>query len=181
MSLILWGNHFESILLSALLIFLMFHYWTREKKENYMYLILSGLVAGFGIYFDYIFLITVITVITFHFFYTRGTLNNKELLLSSISILIGLVPWFFSIIFFKLNNITVYPLLKANFSPDYLMEKFLKLVVFDILNSFWIKEFYLFRINVFSNIYYLLFLISFFYFLYRNMEDYLKLKILPTD
>ena len=100
MSLILWGNHFESILLSALLIFLMFHYWTQEKNENHGYLILSGLVAGFGIYFDYIFFITVITVITFHFLYNRGTLNKKELLLSSISILIGMIPWFFSIILF---------------------------------------------------------------------------------
>ena len=181
MSLILWGNHYESILLSALLIFLMFHYWTRNKKENYRYLIFSGLVAGFGIYFDYIFFITVVTVITFHFLYNRGTLNKKEMLLSPISILIGLIPWFFSIIFFKLDNLTIYQLLKANFSPDYLIKKFLNLVVLDIPNFFWIKEFHLFRINVFSNIYYLLFLISFFYFLFTGIRSYLKFRLLPKE
>ena len=64
-----------------LLIFFMLHYWEGKHKGNYKYLLFSGLVAGFGIYFDYIFLITITAI------FILSLLENKIFLESN-----GILP-----------------------------------------------------------------------------------------
>ncbi|RMF95087.1 MAG: hypothetical protein D6734_06325, partial [Candidatus Schekmanbacteria bacterium] len=179
-SLILWGNHNESVFFTALLFYLILSYneYNSDKKR---YLILSGLVAGFGFYFDYIFITTILSVIIFLLLSKRNFFFKKDVLYFSISFICGFFLWFYTAFLTNFENLRIHkPGIAADFSIFYLIKKFLKLIIFDLPSSFWLKEIRLMGINILPSIYYLIFLFSFIFLLTSLFKEYINKKKLPN-
>lgn len=91
-SLVTMGFHSESIIFSIMLIFLFFQIFYNQKS-NPIYLFLLGLVGGFGLWFTYIFSITLITCLLFWFSFERRFIFKKEFYIFLTGFLIGFSPW----------------------------------------------------------------------------------------
>ncbi|MBI5376588.1 MAG: hypothetical protein HZA77_14235 [Candidatus Schekmanbacteria bacterium] len=181
-SLILWGNHRESSLLSVLLFLTMFKYWFDSGGNGKRYLIMSGLIAGFGIYFDYIFIVTILTVLVFQLILKKDFFLGNDFMTFSLSSLAGLLPFFYSSVVFNFRNITVHDEGYMDKLPAKAMvKKFGALVFVDIPESFWIDTFNINRINVLSYLYYAFFILSFLFFLRLGLKAILKGKKPPME
>lgn len=171
-SIVLWGNHNESILLSALLFYFIFHYIQKEK-EDWRYIILSGFVSGFGIYFDYIFIAAFLSVLLFLIISKRNFFFRKDFFLFVFSMLCGLIPWFYTAVLTGFNNLRIHkPGIGTDFGFYLLIKKFLKLITIDLPASLWMKEIRVMGIDVIPNIYYLIFIVSFISLLILTLKNY---------
>ncbi|PJC01420.1 MAG: hypothetical protein CO072_01375, partial [Candidatus Huberarchaeum crystalense] len=132
--------HNESILLSALLFYLIFHYLEKEKDKS-KYIILAGLVSGFGIYFDYIFIAAFLSILLFLIISERHSFFRKDFFIFGFSMLMGLGPWFYTAVLTGFKNLRIHkPGIGTDFGFYLLIKKFLKLIVIDLPASLWMKE-----------------------------------------
>src|SRR5438128_10054378 len=82
------GYHSESIFFSALTVFLLFKMLSKEKPSP-AYPVLLGLTAGFGLWFTYIYGLTLLSVLLFWVWHDKGMLQRMHALLFAIGFLVG--------------------------------------------------------------------------------------------
>src|SRR5438876_5922040 len=88
------GFHSESILFSALTVFLLFNMLS-EEKPSLAYPVLLGLTAGFGLWFAYIYGLTLLALLGFWFWHDKGRFWRPHVLCFALGFLVGFSPWIF--------------------------------------------------------------------------------------
>lgn len=170
-SLITMGFHTESILFSIILIFVFFEINFNNKKNNF-YFILLGFIGGFGVWFTYIFSITLFTCLLFWFLFDRRFFLRKNFLIFLISFTIGFSPWIYYNLSHSSSGISIgRKAMFPSFSTDHLifsLAKLKNLLLNDIRNSFLFEDFIPLGGNYLSTFYYLIFVVSFLVLFWLN-------------
>ena len=177
-SLITLGFHAESILFSILLIFVFFEIFFNDKKCNFHFTLL-GLIGGFGVWFAYIFSITLVTCLIFWFLLDRGFFLRKNFLIFLIAFTFGFSPWIYYNLTHSFSGLyiggkIIFPL----FSTDHLifsLAKLKNLLLNDIRNSFLFEDYISFGGKYLSAFYYLIFIISFVVMFWLNRRSLYQL------
>src|SRR2546428_7907425 len=86
------GFHSESIVFSALTVFLLFRMLSGVTGTR-MLPALLGLTAGFGLWFTYIYALTLLTLLGFWVWHDKGRLGWPRVLGFAMGFLVGLSPW----------------------------------------------------------------------------------------
>ena len=86
------GFHSESIVFSALTVFLLFRMLS-EEKPSLAYPVLLGLTAGFGLWFAYIYGLTFLATLVFWFWHDAGVLRRARVLGFALGFLVGFSSW----------------------------------------------------------------------------------------
>jgi 4-amino-4-deoxy-L-arabinose transferase-like glycosyltransferase len=86
------GTHSESLLFSALTVFLLFRMLS-EEKPSLAYPLLLGLIAGLGLSFAYIYGLTLLAVLPFWFWHDKGMLRRPSVLWFAVGFVVGFSPW----------------------------------------------------------------------------------------
>ncbi len=170
-SLVTMGFHSESILFSLTFIFLFYQIFCAQKI-SYLYFFLLGLVGGFGLWFTYIFAVTLIVAILFWFNFERKFILKKEFYLFLSGFLIGFSPclWFnFTHHFKGLEIIQQILNLKASFL-GYKSNPTDRLA--SVVRELVSKEPRVWDFTLYLNaFYFLIFFISFCYLLWRDKKS----------
>src|SRR2546426_2142329 len=91
-SVVALGAHSESIVFSALTVFLLFKMLSEEKPSR-AYPVLLGLTAGFGLWFAYIYGLTLLALLGFWLWHDRGILRRTRVLWFALGFAVGFSPW----------------------------------------------------------------------------------------
>src|SRR2546426_4524273 len=86
------GTHSESIVFSALTLFLLFRMLS-EEKPSLAYPLLLGLIAGFGLWFAYIYGLTLMAMLGFWLWYDKGKFWRPRVLWFALGFTVGFSPW----------------------------------------------------------------------------------------
>src|SRR5713101_6485973 len=86
------GDHAESILFSALTVFLLFRMLSDETGWL-AYPVLLGLTGGVGLWFDYIYGITLLAILGFWLWHDTGMLRRTRFACFALGFLVGFSPW----------------------------------------------------------------------------------------
>src|SRR5712691_10257250 len=86
------GFHSESIVFSALTVFLFFRMLSQEKPSP-AYPALLGLTAGFGLWFTYIYGLTLLALLGFWLWHDSGRFWRWRVLWFALGFLVGFSPW----------------------------------------------------------------------------------------
>jgi 4-amino-4-deoxy-L-arabinose transferase-like glycosyltransferase len=86
------GAHSESIMFSALTVFLLFRMLSEEKPSR-AYPVLLGLTAGVGLWFAYIYGLTLLAMLVFWLWHDKGALRRPRVLWFAVGFLVGFFPW----------------------------------------------------------------------------------------
>src|SRR3989442_14532085 len=86
------GFHSESILFSALTVFLLFKMLS-EEKPSLAYPVLLGLTAGFGLWFAYIYGLTLLALLGVWVWHDKGRLWRPRMLWVVLGFVVGFSPW----------------------------------------------------------------------------------------
>ncbi len=170
-SLSVMGFHSESILFSIILIFLFYQIFYNQRISC-PYFFLFGLVAGLGLWFTYIFSVTLLTCLLFWFSFDRKFVLRKYFYVFLFGFFIGFSPWLwfnFTHNFCGLEKISqILPFkycLKTHVASY--ISKF-KLVIRDLFS----KEPKVWDFILYLNIFYFsIFLISFSYLLWMHKSS----------
>src|SRR2546426_9450146 len=100
------GFHSESIVFSALTVFLLFKMLSvgaggasagpppaLEEKPSPTFPALLGLTAGFGLWFCYTYGLTLLAMLGFWFWHDRGILRRRRVLWFALGFVVGFSPW----------------------------------------------------------------------------------------
>jgi len=117
MNLIAWGRHDESNFFSIIIIYLLYKliYTTNEfdsgaeqgkqfKQRPFQTLIFFGIVSGFGIYFSYMCLITVLVSLLLWLFSDRMFFLRKDFAIYLVGFFVGFLPWMTYNIMYNLSG-----------------------------------------------------------------------------
>src|SRR5437660_960771 len=86
------GDHSQSIVFSALTVFLLFRMLSEEKPSR-AYPVLLGLTAGFGLWFAYIYGLTLLALLGFWLWHDTGMLRQPRFAWFAIGFVMGFSPW----------------------------------------------------------------------------------------
>jgi hypothetical protein len=86
------GFHSESILYSALTVFLFFRMLSDDAGSP-AYPALLGLTAGFGLWFAYIYGLTLLAMLGFWLWHDKGVLQRWRVLCFALGFVVGFSPW----------------------------------------------------------------------------------------
>src|SRR5712691_716599 len=86
------GFHSESIVFSALTVFLLFRMLSDETGSLALPALL-GLTAGVGLWFAYIYGLTLLTMLGFWFWHDKGRFGRPRVLWFALGFLVGFSPW----------------------------------------------------------------------------------------
>jgi 4-amino-4-deoxy-L-arabinose transferase-like glycosyltransferase len=86
------GTHSESIVFSALTVFLLFSMLS-EEKPSLAYPLLLGLTTGVGLWFAYIYGLTLLVLLGFWLWHDKGALWRPRVLWFALGFLVGFAPW----------------------------------------------------------------------------------------
>src|SRR5205807_8589942 len=86
------GFHSESILFSALTVFLLFRMLSVDKP-SLAYPALLGLTAGFGLWFCYTYGLTLLAMLGCWLWYDKGMLRRTRFAWFALGFLVGFSPW----------------------------------------------------------------------------------------
>src|SRR2546425_1295056 len=86
------GFHSESIFFSVLTVFLLFKMLS-EEKPSLAYPVLLGLTAGFGLWFDYIYGLTLPALLGFWVLHDKGRFWRPRVLWFALGFAAGFSPW----------------------------------------------------------------------------------------
>jgi len=86
------GSHGESLLFSALTVFLLFRVLS-DKTGSPALPVLLGLVAGIGLWFCYTYGLTLLTLLGFWVWHDKGRLRLPPVLWFALGFLVGFSPW----------------------------------------------------------------------------------------
>jgi len=92
-NLVTMGYHSDTILFTALVVLLL-HLILNEKRDSWHYHALLGFVMGFGLFYNYLFAITIITALLYSLFFCRSLILRKEFFLLLFFFVLGFSPWF---------------------------------------------------------------------------------------
>jgi len=84
--------HGESLLFSALTVFLLFRMLS-DERGSLVYPVLLGLTAGVGLWFAYIFGLTLLALLGFWVWYDKGIFRLPHVLSFATGFLMGFAPW----------------------------------------------------------------------------------------
>src|SRR5207245_8411837 len=86
------GYHADSILFSALTVFLLFKMLS-DERGSLAYPVLLGLTAGVGLWFDYIYGLTLLATLGFWLWHDKGILRLPRVLWFALSFLVSFSLW----------------------------------------------------------------------------------------
>src|SRR5712692_10226412 len=86
------GFHSESIFFSALTVFLLFRMLS-DERGSLAFPALLGLTAGVGLWFTYIYGLTLLALLGFWVWHDRGMLWRPRVLWFALGFLVGFSPW----------------------------------------------------------------------------------------
>ena len=86
------GGHGESLLFSALTVFL-FLRMLSEEKPSLAYPVILGLTAGVGLWFDYIYGLTLLALLMFWVWHGKGRFWRLRVLWFALGFVAGFSPW----------------------------------------------------------------------------------------
>src|SRR2546426_3098254 len=86
------GFHSESIVFSALTVFLLFR-MLFEEKPSLAYPLLLGLTAGFGLWFEYVYGLTLLALLGFWFWHDKRVRWRPGVLWFALGFVVGFAPW----------------------------------------------------------------------------------------
>src|SRR5207245_1809530 len=86
------GFHSESIVFSALTVLLLFRMLSEEKPSPAVPALL-GLTAGFGLWFDYIYGLTLLALLGFWLWHDKGKFWRPPVLWFALGFVVGFAPW----------------------------------------------------------------------------------------
>jgi 4-amino-4-deoxy-L-arabinose transferase-like glycosyltransferase len=86
------GFQSESIFFSALTVFLLFRMLSEEKPSS-AYPVLMGLTAGFGLWFTYIYGLTLLALLGFWLWHDKGALRRPCAPWFALGFVVGFSPW----------------------------------------------------------------------------------------
>src|SRR2546427_1243027 len=86
------GAHSESIVFSALTVLLLFKMLS-EEKPSLAYPVLLGLTAGFGLWFTYIYGLTLLAMLGCWLWHDKGRFWQPRVLWFVLAFLVGFSPW----------------------------------------------------------------------------------------
>jgi dolichyl-phosphate-mannose-protein mannosyltransferase len=86
------GSHSESIVFSALTVWLLFRMLSDERGSLALPALL-GLTAGFGLWFIYSYGLTLLTLLGFWFWHDTGRLRRTRLACFALGFVVGFSPW----------------------------------------------------------------------------------------
>ena len=86
------GDHSQSIVFSALTVFLLFRMLSEEKPSR-AYPVLLGLTAGVGLWFAYIYGLTLLALLGFWLWHDTGMLRQPRFAWFAIGFVMGFSPW----------------------------------------------------------------------------------------
>jgi len=86
------GDHSQSIVFSALTVFLLFKMLAEERGAPAVPALL-GLTAGFGLWFAYIYGITLLAMLGFWLWHDKGRLRQARVLWFALGFVVGFSPW----------------------------------------------------------------------------------------
>src|SRR5213594_72112 len=86
------GFHSESIVFSALTVFLLFKMLS-DEMDSPTFPALLGLTAGFGLWFCYTYGLTLMAMLGFWFWHDRGILRRRRVLWFALGFVVGFSPW----------------------------------------------------------------------------------------
>ena len=109
------GSHAESLLFTALGLFLLYKVLYEERKRERSALFL-GLVCGFGSYFTYSLLVSTLSFLLFWFYEDRKMFRKREFSFFLLFFLIGFSPWIVYNLLYRFQGIEI---LKAAFVYPY--------------------------------------------------------------
>ncbi len=198
-SLITWGAHPEANFFTILSLFIFYLIFFKESKpddlpetyrKNLRLFFLLGLVAGFGLWFAQTYLLTVIFIFLIWFIFDKKFFLSKPFYAFCVGFPLGISPAIFYGVFYKggifsINGATLFSevirgvlnMLLFNFMP-----KLIRLLSFDLPESFLFEKLFNLNGSLFSYLYYLVFVIAFFYLLWLNrkpMKDLFMSIIYP--
>jgi len=140
--LIAWANHCESNLFTISTVWLTASLLEKdEHRKNYAKnLVALGIIAGLGIYFDYIYAITLMAVMLTVLVAKRNIFTIKNICYFLISFIAGFSPWIFyrlqhtdpvrgkALLFSKVFTSRM----DLNFSPSHIADKIIQIIINDI-------------------------------------------------
>jgi hypothetical protein len=86
------GDHSQSIVFSALTVFLLFKMLSEERGAPAVPALL-GLTAGFGLWFAYIYGLTLLAMLGFWLWHDKGRLRQARVLWFALGFVVGFFPW----------------------------------------------------------------------------------------
>ncbi len=86
------GDHSQSIVFSALTVFLLFRMLSEERPSR-AYPVLLGLTAGVGLWFAYIYGLTLLALLGFWLWHDTGMLRQPRFAWFAIGFVMGFSPW----------------------------------------------------------------------------------------
>jgi len=104
--LIAWGNHCESNLFTALTLLIVVKMISKEKEESsdLKHILLLGIIAGGGLYYDYIYLISLAAAFLTFIFLQRTLFRVKNLVVFFLAFFAGFSPWFLYRVYYYFFN-----------------------------------------------------------------------------
>jgi len=190
-SLLCWGNHFESSLFTALTALFFFNIIDKSANgskicwdKNPISFFLLGLSIGAGIYFALTYTITLIPVVISFFLLEKKIEQRQNFFVALSSFLSGIIPClvykFYQYLAFPTNN----PIFYIQPYPE-LITKDLKMIIWKLVyllsseglpKAFDFPKLFFLNLNIFSTIYYLIFIISFL-IIFINQKENFKLLL----
>src|SRR3989442_1540876 len=86
------GYHSESIFFSALTVFLLFRMLS-DERGSLAYPVLLGLTAGVGLWFTYIYGLTLLATLGFWLWHDKGRIWQPRVLWFTLGFVVGFSPW----------------------------------------------------------------------------------------
>jgi 4-amino-4-deoxy-L-arabinose transferase-like glycosyltransferase len=141
-----------------------------------VYIFLLGIVSGFGLYFGYIYIITIITFFFLFFVLNKIFFSFKNLLLYVCSFLIGFSPWILFGLRYKFINLYHInaPFLNY-FSAHGFLGRMKQTFISWLGDSFAFSGLGLINTKIISYFYLFLFMISFFGLIFANWNYFLRI------
>ena len=185
-SLICWGNHFESSFITALTALFFFsivdkeEYGTRisfdKKPRNFFFL---GFSIGLGIYFALTYVVTLIPIIIAFLLLEKKPEQKKNLFTALTSFSAGIIPWLGYKVYLYLHFSTFKPVFSIDPYPE-LITRDLKLIIWKLFYLFSLKglprgfdfpKLLFLNLNILSVIYYSIFIFSFLGICFAQKEN----------
>jgi hypothetical protein len=105
-SLVAMGFHSETVLFTALSVFCLSQILFEERKTA-LWIVLFGFISGFGLWFAYVYGITLAALVIFGFWYRPRVLTLRAFILFGLGFLIGFSPWIYNNLFKGFNGLFI--------------------------------------------------------------------------
>jgi hypothetical protein len=116
------GFHSESIVFSALTVFLLFR-MLPEEKASPVYPLLLGLTAGFGLWFCYTYELTLLAMLGFWLWNDEGIFRRTRVLWFALGFVVGFSPWILINVQSDFTGLVIYDAkVWEHFRPEHLWE-----------------------------------------------------------